>query len=60
MTDAAPESPLPEPQPAEVTEDERRSRAAELNRKRAEEEWNRNKREWLAANFPERASAEKK
>jgi hypothetical protein len=39
--------------PEEIPEDERRARAAEINRKRTEEEWNRNKKSWLKANFPE-------
>jgi hypothetical protein len=41
------------PQPA--SEDERRARAAEVNRKRTEDEWNRNKKAWLKSNFPDKA-----
>ena len=40
--------------PAE-TEDERRRRAAERNRKSTEEQWARNKREWQERNFPDKA-----
>jgi hypothetical protein len=36
-------------------EDDRRARAAEINRKRTEDEWNRNKKSWLKSNFPERS-----
>ena len=44
--------------PAE-SEDERRARAAEINRKRTEQQWERNKREWLDRNFPEKAREKK-
>ncbi|MGH9441317.1 MAG: hypothetical protein ACRD16_03470 [Thermoanaerobaculia bacterium] len=47
----APESPDP------AAEDERRARAAEINRKRTEDEWNRNKKSWLKENFPEKKEA---
>jgi hypothetical protein len=40
--------------PANETEDDRRQKAAEVNRKRAEEQWNRNKRQWIDENFPEK------
>jgi hypothetical protein len=33
-------------------EDERRQKAAEINRKRTEEEWLRNKQLWIEENFP--------
>jgi len=35
------------------TEDERRRRAAEINRKRAEDQWSRNKKDWKSRNFPD-------
>jgi hypothetical protein len=44
--------------PPVVSEDDRRAKAAETNRKRTEELWERNKRRWLKANFP--SSEEKK
>ena len=51
------ESPVPDapgaPEPS--LEDDRRARAAEVNRKRTEDEWNRNKKSWLRSNFPEKA-----
>ena len=51
------ESPGPEapggPEPS--AEDDRRARAAEINRKRTEDEWNRNKKSWIQANFPEKS-----
>ncbi|HWC65338.1 MAG TPA: hypothetical protein VG777_04585 [Thermoanaerobaculia bacterium] len=37
-----------------ATEDERRRAAAEVNRKRTEEEWLRNKQRWVKENFPEK------
>ena len=37
------------------TEDDRRRRAAEANRKAADEQWQRNKKEWLERNFPEKS-----
>lgn len=40
------------PGAAGETEDERRRRAAEINRKRAEEQWARNKKDWKSRNFP--------
>lgn len=44
----------PDSPPEPAAEDERRARAAEVNRKRTEDEWNRNKKSWLKANFPEK------
>jgi hypothetical protein len=44
----APGSPTPD------AEDERRQKAAGINRKRTEEEWLRNKERWIAENFPEK------
>ncbi len=41
--------------PDPAAEDERRARAAEINRKRTEDEWNQNKKSWLKANFPDKA-----
>ena len=40
--------------PENATEDDRRQKAAEVNRKRAEEQWNRNKQRWIDENFPEK------
>ncbi len=37
---------------AEETEDDRRRRAAETNRKATDEQWQRNKKEWLRQHFP--------
>jgi hypothetical protein len=51
-------NPLPPPG-AEETGDQCRARAAEINRKRTEDEWERNKRQWLARNFPEKAKEKK-
>jgi hypothetical protein len=36
-----------------VPEDDRRAKAAEVNRKRTEELWERNKKRWLRTNFPD-------
>jgi hypothetical protein len=36
------------------TDDDRRQKAAEINRKAAEAEWNRNKQRWIQENFPEK------
>ncbi len=44
----------PSPASAEITEDDRRQEAAEINRKRAEDEWNANKQGWIRENFPEK------
>jgi hypothetical protein len=33
-------------------EDDRRQKAAEVNRKRTEDEWLRNKQRWIEENFP--------
>ena len=42
------------PPPGAATEDDRRQKAAEINRKRTEEEWLRNKQRWIQENFPEK------
>ena len=42
------------PAPALATEDDRRQQAAEINRKRTDEEWLRNKQRWIHENFPEK------
>ena len=54
MSESPAEAPTPEPSSTPDAEDERRARAAEVNRKRTEEEWNRNKKNWLKSNFPEK------
>ena len=53
------QEPSPEPSGSEdpAAEDERRARAAEINRKRTEDEWSRNKKSWLKANFPEKSES---
>lgn len=38
----------------EESDDDRRRKAADLNRKATEELWERNKREWLEKNFPDK------
>ena len=44
---------VPQEAPApEETEDDRRRKSAELNRKATEEQWERNKREWLKRKRP--------
>lgn len=43
--------------PDPAADDERRARAAEINRKRTEDEWNRNKKTWLKGNFPEKTES---
>lgn len=43
--------------PAGATDDDRRRAAAEVNRKRTEEEWLRNKQRWIQENFPEKKKA---
>ena len=54
MREAETETTKPDSPPEPAAEDERRARAAEINRKRTEDEWNRNKKSWLKANFPEK------
>ena len=49
-----PEKARPDAAPDE-SEDDRRRQAAERNRKATEEQWARNKREWVERNFPEKA-----
>jgi hypothetical protein len=39
---------------APETEDDRRRKAAEANRKATEEQWEHNKRRWLKENFPDK------
>ena len=57
MTDLEDQSPDSAGAPEPAAEDERRARAAEINRKRTEDEWNRNKKSWLKANFPEKSES---
>ena len=37
-----------------ASEDDRRQKAAEVNRKRTEESWLRNKERWIEDNFPDK------
>ena len=55
MTEAS-DTPAPEEGSPEIpaTEDERRQKAAEVNRKRTEEAWLRNKKSWIDDNFPDK------
>jgi hypothetical protein len=52
MSESQNEAGVPGASPEPAAEDERRARAAEINRKRTEEEWNQNKKNWLKSNFP--------
>jgi len=54
MSEAASEPAAPESSPTPDVEDERRQKAAEINRKRTEEAWLRNKERWIEENFPEK------
>ena len=54
MSESAKDETKPASPPDPAAEDERRARAAEINRKRTEDEWNRNKKSWLKANFPDK------
>ena len=42
------------PSEGPASEDERRQKAAEVNRKRTEESWLRNKERWIEDNFPDK------
>ena len=53
-TPAAPEPPAPTP-----SEDDRRAEAASVNRKRAEKEWEENKKRWRAMGVPKALPAKK-
>jgi hypothetical protein len=57
MTEPEDKSPDSAGAPDPAAEDERRARAAEINRKRTEDEWNRNKKSWLERNFPKKTEA---
>jgi len=46
--------PTPAHAAAPPTEDDRRQKAAEANRKAAEAQWTRNKQRWIQENFPEK------
>ncbi len=52
MSEAGSEKASPEEPAPPALEDERRQKAAEVNRKRTEEEWLRNKQQWIEENFP--------
>jgi hypothetical protein len=54
MSESANEPVAPENSPTPDLEDERRQKAAEINRKRTEESWLRNKERWIEENFPEK------
>jgi hypothetical protein len=56
----APESTTPDAPPAPVpSEDDRRAEAAAVNRKRAEKEWDENKKRWRAMGVPKALPAKK-
>lgn len=46
--------PAPDPASDAAHEDDRRQKAAAVNRKKIEEQWLRNKERWIAENFPEK------
>jgi hypothetical protein len=56
MSDSTGESsgdvPVPGPDSDAALEDDRRQKAAAVNRKKAEEQWLRNKERWIEENFP--------
>ena len=54
MSESADDRPAPGPPPDAPHEDERRQKAAEINRKKIEEQWLRNKQRWIEENFPEK------
>lgn len=54
MSENPEERKSPEASPAAESEDERRRKAAEANRKATDDLWQRNKKEWLRRNFPEK------
>ncbi len=55
-----PETPEPEPAaPPSQSEDDRRAEAAAVNRKRAEKEWEENKKRWRAMGVPKALPAKK-
>jgi len=54
MSESANEPAAPESAPTPDVEDDRRQKAAGVNRKRTEEEWLRNKERWIEENFPEK------
>jgi hypothetical protein len=59
---ASPPSPQPQPPAAKATEsdeDDRRAAAAAVNRKRALEEWEANKRLWRETGIPQGLPAKK-
>ena len=56
MSESASETTEKSPAPESVTEDDRRQKAAEVNRKRAEAEWLRNKQSWIRENFPDKGT----
>lgn len=56
MTETDEKLPAPEP---EETEDDRRAAAAAENRKRALEEWERNKKRWKERGVPQGLPAKK-
>lgn len=54
MSESGSETAVPEASSTPVLEDDRRQKAAEINRKRTEAEWLRNKERWIEENFPEK------
>ena len=57
-SDSAPATETPTPPPA-ANEDDRRATAAAVNRKRAEKEWEENKKRWRAMGVPKALPAKK-
>ena len=53
------ETPESEPAPPSQSEDDRRAEAAAVNRKRAEKEWEENKKRWRAMGVPKALPAKK-
>ncbi|HET9795199.1 MAG TPA: hypothetical protein VFS34_12130 [Thermoanaerobaculia bacterium] len=54
MSESGNDTAAPEASSTPVLEDDRRQKAAEINRKRTEAEWLRNKERWIEENFPEK------
>jgi hypothetical protein len=59
MSDEKPAAVPAEPEDPELSEDDRRAAAAAVNRKRALEEWEQNKKRWKQMGVPEGLPAKK-
>jgi hypothetical protein len=53
-SDSATDVSAPASAPDDVHEDDRRQKAAEVNRKKIEQQWLRNKQRWIEENFPDK------